>query len=250
MGNASLLPETATQFDIGIVAAKHVERGFFTHFSLQADAYYNKVKDKIIAYPKGQQFRWTMLNLGRVDIRGVDVVASTSFRLSHPHSVYGDIIATLRGQYTYQRAIDVTNTADTYYRHQIPYIPHHAGSLILGLDWLPFSLNYSFLYTGERYNAQENTAYNYMQPWYTSDLTASYTWKPKSSNRKSIVNSKSSNRKSSNSKSIVNSKSSNSKSEYRLSLEVNNLLNQQYDVILNYPMPGRNMAVSLIVNFL
>ena len=251
MGNASLLPETATQFDIGIVADKHVERGFFTHFSLQADAYYNKVKDKIIAYPKVQQFRWTMLNLGRVDIRGVDVVASTSFRLSPVRSVDGDIIATIRAQYTYQRAIDVTNTADTYYRDQIPYIPHHAGSLILGLDWHPFSLNYSFLYTGERYNAQENTAYNYMQPWYTSDLTASYTWRPKSSklsnskSSKSIVNSKSSN-----SKSIVNSKLSNRKLEYRLSLEVNNLLNQQYDVILNYPMPGRNMAVSLIVNFL
>ena len=219
MGNASLLPETATQFDIGIVADKHVERGFFTHLSLHADAYFNKVKDKIIAYPKGQQFRWTMLNLGRVDIRGLDMVGSASFHLCPTRSALGDVIATVRAQYTYQRAIDVTNPQDTYYRDQIPYIPHHSGSLILGLDWRALSLNYSFLYTGERYNQQENTAYNYMQPWYTSDLAASYRWKMKGAG------------------------------EWRATIEVNNLLNQQYDVILNYPMPGRNMAVGLDVQF-
>lgn len=228
MGNASLRPETATQFDIGIVVDKPLERGFFSHFNLQADAYYNKVKDKIIAYPKGQQFRWTMLNLGRVDIRGIDIVASTTACLVSSHTPDSSpLLLTVRGQYTYQRAIDVTNAKDTYYRDQIPYIPHHAGSLILGLDWQHFTLNYSFLYTGERYNAQENTAYNYMQPWYTSDLMATYTWRHKSSN----------------------SKSPNGKWECRLALELNNLLNQQYDVILNYPMPGRNMAVSLDVTF-
>ena len=211
-GNASLLPETATQFDIGIVAGKHLERGFFSHFSVQADAYYNKVKDKIIAYPKGQQFRWTMLNLGRVDIRGLDVVAEASGRVGN------DLIATLRAQYTYQRAIDVTDRADTYYRHQIPYIPHHSGSFIAGLDWHSLSLNYSFLYTGERYNQQENTAYNYMQPWYTSDLAATYQWKT-------------------------------GRRQWRVTAEVNNLLNQQYDVILNYPMPGLNMAVTLELKY-
>jgi outer membrane receptor protein involved in Fe transport len=28
---------------------------------------------------------------------------------------------------------------------------------------------------------------------------------------------------------------------------VNNLLNQQYDVIANYPMPGRNFAIGVEV---
>ncbi len=204
MGNATLRPETATQFDIGIVAEKHLERGPFSHISLHADAYYNRVKDKIIAYPKGQQFRWTMLNLGRVDIRGLDVVASASC------PVASGLVATLRAQYTYQRSIDVTDPSKPYYRHQIPYIPHHSGSLIVGADWRRFSLNYSFIYTGERWNEQENIKYNYMQPWYTSDLSASFTHK-----------------------------------QWRLSVEARNLLNQQYDVIANYPMPGRNFAIGL-----
>jgi outer membrane cobalamin receptor len=211
LGNAQLRPERATQFDVGLLANKHF--GPSAHFSLQADLYYNKVHDKIIAYPKGQQFRWTMLNLGEVDIRGLDVVASVSGPLLGSRR---ELITTLRAQYTCQRAIDVTDRHKPYYRHQIPYIPHHSGSLILGADWRDLSLNYSFIYTGERWNAQENTQYNYMQPWYTSDLSAAYTFRL----RYCLL---------------------------RASLEVNNLLNQQYDVIANYPMPGRNFAIGVEV---
>ncbi|MBP3788360.1 MAG: TonB-dependent receptor, partial [Prevotella sp.] len=181
-------------------------------WSLSADIYYNKVKDKIIAYPKGQQFRWTMLNLGEVDIRGLDVVGSVYV------PVCRDMFATLRAQYTYQRAIDVTDAARPFYRHQIPYIPRHSGSVIVGLDWQRLAVNYSFIYTGERWNAQVNNDYNYMQPWYTSDLSASYTLPLRCC-------------------------------ELRLSVECNNLLNQQYDVIANYPMPGRNFAAGLEVRF-
>jgi len=181
------------------------------------------VKDKIIAYPKGQQFRWTMLNLGEVDIRGLDVVGSVYlplyrlFRLPSPREGSG-VGLTLRAQYTYQRAIDVTDAARPFYRHQIPYIPRHSGSVIVGLDWQRLAVNYSFIYTGERWNAQVNNDYNYMQPWYTSDLSASYTLPLR-------------------------------RCELRLSVECNNLLNQQYDVIANYPMPGRNFAAGLEVRF-
>lgn len=221
LGNAALKPERATQFDVGLLLSKHFG-GADTHLSLQADAYYNKVKDKIIAYPKGQQFRWTMLNLGEVDIRGVDVVSSVSRTVLHLASPFRHkegavpLTATLRAQYTYQRAIDITDNARPFYRHQIPYIPHHSGSVILGLDWLRLSLNYSFIYTGERWNAQVNNDYNYMQPWYTNDLSATYRLPLR-------------------------------RCELRLSAECNNLLNQQYDVIANYPMPGRNFAVGLEV---
>ena len=95
-------------------------------------------------------------------------------------------------------------------------MPRHSGSLIAGLEWRDFTLNYSFLYTGERWNEQENTAYNHMQPWYTSDLSLQKTLKTRHH-------------------------------QWRFSAEVNNLLNQQYDVILNYPMPGRNAALSVEV---
>ncbi|MBR4565611.1 MAG: TonB-dependent receptor, partial [Prevotella sp.] len=221
LGNAALKPEKATQFDAGLLISRHFQSSVF--FTLQADAYYNKVKDKIIAYPKGQQFRWTMLNLGEVDIRGIDVVTSLYLPLEElfhlPSLGEGQGVGlTLRAQYTYQKSIDVTDSRKPFYRHQIPYIPEHSGSLIVGLDYKRWSLNYSFLYTGERWNAQVNNDYNYMQPWYTSDLTASYRFSLK-------------------------------KAEMRLSLEANNLFDQQYDVITNYPMPGRNFTLGLEMMF-
>lgn len=176
------------------------------------DAYYNYVKDKIVAYPKGQQFRWTMLNLGKVDIRGLDVSAQVTL------NPLRDFFATVRAQYTYQRAIDVTNPSDNYYRDQIPYIPHHSGSAVVNLTWREWNLNYSYIYVGERYNQQENIRYNYTQPWYTSDVSLSRDFKI----RQRIT--------------------------LRALLEVNNLLSQDYDVILNYPMPKRNYRITLTVN--
>jgi len=208
MGNASLVPESAIQYNVGFVLSRHYAKGPVSHVQLQADAYYNSVHDKIVAYPKGQQFRWTMLNLGRVHIKGLDVEAEATAPLRK------DLLVTCRAQYTYQDARDVTDPANSFYDDQIPYIPWHSGSAILGLQWKGLTLNYSFIYAGERYNQQENIKYNYMQPWYTSDVSAAYQWQR-------------------------------GRTLYRLQLEVNNLLSQDYDVILNYPMPKRNYGLSL-----
>ena len=165
MGNAYLKPETAIQYNVGVLYDIVREKSWFKYFKVGTDIYYNDVKDKIVAYPKGQQFRWTMLNLGEVEIKGIDAQIGGTFGLPC------DIDFTAKFQYTYQEAIDVTNPADNYYRHQIPYIPWHSGSAILMLDWKGWHLNYSFIYTGERYNQQENIRYNHTQPWYTSDIS-------------------------------------------------------------------------------
>ena len=98
----------------------------------------------------------------------------------------------------------------------------------MGMDWRRWTLNYSFLYTGERWNEQENIAYNHMQPWYTSDLSVSF--QPIGSSSPSTLHLSPS-------------------TLIRITAEVNNLFDQQYDVILNYPMPGRNAAIGLDVTF-
>ncbi len=212
MGNAYLNPELSTQHNVGISYDYLKPKQIFNHFNISADFYYNKVKDKIIAYPKGQQFRWTMMNLGLVKIHGID--ANMQMTLLFPY----DITLTTKLQYTYQQAIDVTNPTDTYYKNQIPYIPWHSGSAIGILSWRSYALNYSFIYVGERYNQQENTIYNYTQPWYTHDLSLSGSWK-------------------------IN------KTLLKASLEINNLFNQDYDVILNYPMPKRNYRATIAIEY-
>ena len=210
MGNANLVPESALQYDAGFALNKHFNEGIIRHVEMHFDAYYNTVHDKIVAYPKGQQFRWTMLNLGKVHIKGIDVEAEADCLVGC------GITATLRAQYTYQDARDVTDPADSYYRHQIPYIPWHSGSAIIGLSYKDWNLNYSFLYAGERYDEQENILYNHMEPWYTSDLSLCWRFR-----WNALL--------------------------CRAKLDVNNVLDQDYEVIVNYPMPGRNYALTLSV---
>ena len=217
MGNANLVPESALQYDAGFVLNKHFENGLIRHAEMHFDAYYNTVHDKIVAYPKGQQFRWTMLNLGKVHIKGIDVEAEADC------SVGSGVTATLRAQYTYQDARDVTDQADSYYRHQIPYIPWHSGSAIFGLSYKHCNLNYSFIYAGERYDEQENILYNHMEPWYTSDLSVRYWWKVKGGRWKE------------------------NGPKFIVQADVNNLLGQDYEVIVNYPMPGRNYKLTLSI---
>lgn len=210
MGNSKLEPENVSQYNVGLALQHASAESWFSSASLNVDVYYNYVKNKIVAYPKGQQFRWTMLNLGRVDIRGIDVSGNITVRPVR------DLSVTARVQYTYQRAIDVTNPEDNYYRDQIPYIPHHSGSAVLNATWRSWGLNCSWIYVGERYNQQENIRYNYTQPWYTTDLSVSrdFTFR---------------------------------RVGLRALLEVNNVFSQDYDVILNYPMPKRNYRLTLTV---
>ena len=209
MGNSKLSPERVTQYNIGLLY-EHNSSSIISGARISADIYYNRVKDKIVAYPKGQQFRWTMLNLGLVDIRGIDL---TGLLTINP---YKDLYLTVRGQYTFQRAIDITNPADNYYRDQIPYIPRHSGAAVANAQWRGWGLNYSWIYVGERYNQQENIRYNYTQPWYTSDISVSKDFKLGRVSLRGLI-------------------------------EINNLLSQDYDVILNYPMPKRNYRFTLTV---
>ncbi len=213
IGNANLRPEYATQYNFGVQYQRYREEGFVSGVRLTADAYYNYVTDKIIAVPKGTgQYRWMMMNIGKVKIRGIDLTARLGMRL--PQHVNLDV----NFNYTYQKAQDYSDPADSgdggTYKGQIAYIPWHSGSAVVHAGWHGLEANYSFIYVGERYHTSANILANHEQPWYTHDISASYrmalgrTW-------------------------------------LKVTLEVNNLLNQYYDVILNYPMPGRNYKVIL-----
>jgi outer membrane cobalamin receptor len=202
VGNTLLRPEYATQYDIGLTYSKSYSHRLLTHLSFQADAYYNDVKDKIVAIPSANLFRWTMYNLGKVAIKGLALNLQTGWRIS-PFTYL-----TLTGSYTYEQALD--KTGDYGYHNQIPYSPLNSGSVVSGLSWRHFSLNYSFIYTGIRYSEAANIENNRLQPWYTHDASVGYQVKP-----------------------------------FKMTMEVNNLFNQYYDVVENFPMPGRSYRLTI-----
>ena len=122
IGNIDLNPEYTTQYDIGVTYSRKFRGGYPARLEFQADAYYNEVTDKIVAMPTSNQFRWTMVNLGYVEMRGVDVALQTEWHLLK------DLKANLRVNYTYEKAQDFTDAKSDYYGGQIPYIPWHSGS--------------------------------------------------------------------------------------------------------------------------
>ncbi len=217
IGNADLRPEFTTQYDFGLTWRRYFPGATGVSVELTADIYHNRVTDKIIAVPKGTgQYRWMMMNIGKVHITGLDATASATLSLPC------DVILHGRLTYTWQRALDYSDPTDTgdggTYRGQIAYIPRHSGSATARAEWRGLHAGYSWIYVGERWHTSSNIPVNHEQPWYTHDLTAGW--------RQPI-----------------------GRVALDLTAEINNLLDQQYDVIRNYPMPGRNYRFTLSVEF-
>lgn len=164
IGNKDLKPEYTTQYDVGITFSHTWNNHWLKSLDLQIDGYYNEVDDKIIAMPTSNQFRWTMINLGHVEIRGLDAAIRGEWG-------FGKVELSTLFNYTYQKAQDFTDPTSEWYGGQIPYIPWHGGSIILNGSYQTWSCNYSFIYTGERYEAVANIPENYAQPWYTHDFS-------------------------------------------------------------------------------
>lgn len=216
IGNISLKPEYTHQYNLGFVYRKSRPGSVLSEWQIQSDFYFNRVTDKIVAVPKGSgMYRWMMMNIGDVEIRGVDIVSDQTFALP------AGVLLNLRAAYTYQTAQDYTKRKNPElqqltYGGQIPYIPWHSGSLISSIQYTSWRLNYSFIYVGERYHNSANIPENYEQPWYTSDLSASKNMQFK-------------------------------RYHFRISGELNNVFNQDYEVVMNYPMPKRNYKIILSV---
>ncbi|MFV0565072.1 MAG: TonB-dependent receptor plug domain-containing protein [Flavobacteriaceae bacterium] len=204
IGNTFLNPEYATQADFGFSYHPTFKS---VYFNIQANVYKAWITDKIVAVPGANLFRWTMVNLGKVETTGVETNIKTKATLGQEWNISSTL------GYTYQKSIDLTK-GNSAYGDQIPYIPLHSGSFTAMLDYKNLQFNYSFIYTGERYSQKANINSNYLQPWYTHDLGAAYTF--------NIHN-----------------------NQLKAGLEVSNVFNQQYAVIKNFPMPGRSFRFTL-----
>lgn len=215
LGNRNLKPEYTTQYNVGLTYNKQFPKSWLTALSASVDAYYNTVQDKIIATPTSNQLVWTMVNLGYVEIRGVDVALAPSAR-------FGPVDVSVRLNYTYQKAQDFTDTKKgegyegviSTYGDQIPYVPLHSGSAVVSIVYGKWDFHYSFVYTGERYMLGGNIPVNYIQPWYTSDISLSRLF-------------------------IIRN------TELKVTADINNIFNQQYEVVKWYPMPGTNFKITL-----
>ena len=215
-GNNKLKPENARQYNIGLTYSKDV-CPFLPYLSATVDAYYNKITDKIIAYPTKNLAVWSMRNLGSVEIKGIDVTGNVSLQPCEKLRI------NLSGNYTYQQALDVTNPDPASeegrtYKHQIAYTPRVSGSGQAGIEtpWINFS--YSFLFSGKRYVQNENIAENSMEGYSDHSISVG---------RELTIR----------------------KINTSIHIEVLNIANNNYEIIKNFPMPGRSVRATFSIKY-
>ena len=207
MGNTNLQPEKATQYNLGLTWSGEAGN-LFRYLSFSADGYYNKVKDKIVAIPT--MYIWKMMNMGEVDIKGLDV------NFSSETSLPAKMTLLLSATYSFQKAIDITDPDAKNYKDQIPYTPKHSGNASLTLENPWVNVSYSLTAAGDRYALPQNIE---------SNLIAGYVEQGISLNREFAVK----------------------KCKLRLQGEVINLGDKTYDIIQYYPMPGRSWRLSVSI---
>ena len=208
-----LKPEKAMQHNVGVTYVLRLpeseQRNVDVRLQATADAYYNRVSDKLIAIPVQNMFLWSMINLGRVDIWGEDTKVDFSIKVK-------GITVSLGGNYAFQHATDRTDPLSKTYGHQIPYTPRHSGgaSLYVETPWIDFG--YSAMIVGSRYYRQQNTDDTRLKPYCDQGLTLAHTFTFRNG------------------------------SKLKLKGQVLNLFDVQYEIVRSYPMMGRNYRLTVV----
>lgn len=209
MGNTGLKPELAKEYSGGITWSG-TPWSFMDFLSVTADVYYNRVTDKIVAFPS--TYVWKMLNLGKTDITGADVNVKAEMPLGNRIGLH------FSAGYTWQKAVDVTDKESKNYKEQIPYTPCHSGSGALQVQTPWVNMAYTVIGVGERYVLLQNIPMNRIDSYAEHTLSLSREFAGKNV-------------------------------RLHLQAELVNFTDEQYDIIKYYPMPGRSYRLSATLRF-
>lgn len=209
VGNKMLKPEKAVQYNAGLTYDATLPV-LFDHLTVTVDGYLNRVTDKIVAIPTA--YVWKMYNFGKVHIAGLDATMVLGVPLSER------IKLRLKGNYTYQRAVDRTDSSTKYYGDQLPYTPRHMGNISAQLNTPWMDVGYTLMTVGERYCQAQNIEMNRISGYKEHSLTFSRKWHCWNI-------------------------------DWSLQAEWLNFTDEQYEVIKYYPMPGASWRLSLAAAF-
>lgn len=168
IGNKNLIPENANMVNIGFAG---IEKNIFNllDITFTADAYYNRVTDKIVMLPQNGFF-WSMTNRDKVTILGVDATVTTTYTTRNNHYI------TVRGNYSFQSAKDKTPDGANY-GEQLPYMPEHFGAASVTYTAKKWEAGYNFMFSGVRWIGQMTERRNHMNPYAVHSIFAQTDYK-------------------------------------------------------------------------
>ncbi|MBO4659951.1 MAG: TonB-dependent receptor [Prevotella sp.] len=203
-GTTELQPERANQWNAGITWQSRNYRRFQTAFTV--DGFVTDVKDKIVAIPFNM-FVWRMMNLARVRTTGVDITTNINYHLNKKHSFE------LTGSYSLQRAENRTDHSSPHYGKQIAYIPQSTWSIAIG--WQNPYINVSVTNSGmsERWATNEHYDDTRMGGFAETSISL---WRGFDIRKIHCI----------------------------LRASVLNVFDRQYELVANYPMPGRSWKIT------
>ena len=208
-GSADLLPETTDQLNVGLTW--HADLLQRLSVKMTADGYYNHVRDMIVSVPHNM-FVWTCVNVGKVEVYGLDVTASATLTLAPQHELKA------AGNYTYQQVENRTNPESPNYQKQIAYYPEHVGGMSFSYEnpWLNMSMHGTFV--SKRWATNEHLEGTLVKGYQDFGLTCWRHWKW---NQHSI----------------------------EVRADIRNIFDQQYEIVSHYPMPRRSYQFSIKYHF-
>jgi outer membrane receptor protein involved in Fe transport len=213
IGNTDLEPEEAHQINAGLTYYLR-DKKWMKELMLRADVFQNFVANKIVAIPTKDLFVWSILNVDKVSITGVDVASSIRFDLAKRTSMK------LAGSYSFQSALNRTVKEHLTYNNQVAYIPQHSANSTIGFDVFGASIYWSSFFTGKRFHLNENNQFNELNAFWYSDLSIGYG--------------------------VTVDK----KHRLQFNFVIGNLADLQYEVVKSFPMMGRyyNIKISYAIN--
>jgi len=211
VGNRDLKPEETKQWNVG--AEYHFSNSTINHhdskwaIDVQADAYINKIENRIVCLPLKGTYTWSMMNYGYTFCRGLNATIKG-------HYQKGPWNFSLLNSITWQRDVDRTNPEDEdTYDKPICYSPTFSTGITAIAGWRTLQFTTSYLYVGERMWSYADPE-DVLEPYHNIDMKLSYThniWK----------------------------------TTLGLCLEVCDVLDIRYEHLPRYPMPGRNYKLTL-----
>ena len=209
VGNRNLKPEYTKQWNLGIEYS-NVKWSMFNgqcSIDVQADAYVNKIENRIVCLPLKGTYTWSMMNYGHTFCRGLNATVKGHYRR-------GDWNGSLITSLTWQHDVDRTDPEDEdMYDKPICYSPTLSTGITAIMGWRTLQFTTSYLYVGERMWSKADPD-DILEPYHNVDMKLSYT-RPIG------------------------------KTSWGLCLEVCDVLDIQYEHIPRYPMPGRNYKLTL-----